>query len=471
MWSTSVRANEAATRARGARRRKGESGWAPRKGCGAVTKTFLFLQGPHGPFFRELALKLRAEGASILKVGLSRADDREWGGVGPYQPFVGEQEDFGDWLRDLSEERGVTDLVVYGDTRPYHAIAIRTAREMGVTVHCFEEGYLRPFWITYERDGANGHSRLMNLSVEEMAEASRLADMELEDAPPVWGAAWRHAFHGFRHHADVMFFNKSYPKFRLHRPTSLGRELALYLKRLLVLPLLIPERRWRERQVLKSGRAYHLVLLQMAVDASMTAHSDFGSVADFIDTCLKAFAEGAPDDHAIVFKAHPFEDGRERLEAQTKRLAARYGLEGRVVFLEGGKLGPLLDRARSAVTINSTAGQQALWRGLPLAVLGASVYDKPEFIRTDDLSAFFRHPQSPDALAYREYRQFLLMTSQLRGSFYTRKGRKMAVAAALSKMLDPLDPYERIFFAARDARLTDAEPGKIAIFPHGGRRA
>lgn len=471
MWSTSVRANEAAERARGAWRGMDEGGGAPRKGCGAVTKTFLFLQGPHGPFFRELALKLRAKGASILKVGLSRADDREWGGAGPYQPYAGAQEDFGDWLRNLAAERGVSDLVVYGDTRPYHAIAIRLAREIGVTVHCFEEGYLRPFWITYERGGANGHSRLMDMTVAEMAEASRLADMELEDAPPVWGAAWRHALHGFRHHADVLFFNQSYPNFRLHRPTSLGRELALYLKRLLVLPLLIPERRWRERQVLKSGRAYHLVLLQMAVDASMTAHSEFRSVAAFIDRCLKAFAEGAPGDHMIVFKAHPFEDGRERLEAQTRRMAAKYGLEGRVVFLEGGKLGPLLDRARSAVTINSTAGQQALWRGLPLAVLGASVYDKPEFIRTDDLAAFFARPLAPDALAYREYRQFLLMTSQLRGSFYTRRGRAMAADASVEKMLDPLDPYERIFLAARDSRLDEAAPGKIALFPLGGRRA
>lgn len=433
-----------------------------------MTRTFLFLQGPHGPFFRRLALGLRAEGHSVLKVGLCRADDREWGGAGPYQPFTGRQADFGDWLDQLIAERGATDLALYGDTRPYHASAIRVARARGMTIHCFEEGYLRPYWVTYERDGVNGHSRLMDFSVREMADAALIADLELEEAPPVWGAAWAHALNGFRHHADVLLFNRAYPNFEAHRPTSLRRELALYLRRLLVLPLLAPERRWRERRLLASGKAYHLVLLQLAIDSSIRDHSPFDTCAEFVEHCLEAFAEGAPADHHIVFKAHPFEDGRERLEAFARRAARRLGLADRVIFLHGGKLGPLLDRARSAVTVNSTAGQQALWRGLPIAVHGDAVYDKPEFIRERDLADFFRAPAPPDVQAYRDFRQFLLMTSQLRGGFYTGDGRRAAVAAAIPKMLDPLDPYDRLFAIAGETERLGG--GKVAFLP-GVRRA
>lgn len=431
-------------------------------------KTFLFLQGPHGPFFRRLALGLKAEGASVLKVGLCSADDREWGGVGPYQPFTGERDAFGDWLDRLIAERGATDIVLYGDTRPYHAAAIRTARARGLTIHCFEEGYLRPYWITYERGGVNGHSRLMDFSVERMSQVARLADLNLEEAPPVWGAAWAHALHGFRHHADVLLFNNAYPRFERHRPTGLPRELALYLRRLLVLPLLFPQRRWRERRLAKSGKAYHLVLLQLAIDSSIRDHCPFTTVAEFVEHCLEAFRDGAPADHHIVFKAHPFEDGRERLETVARRAAKRLGLGDRMVFLHGGKLGPLLDRARSAVTVNSTAGQQALWRGLPIAVHGATVYDKPEFIRARDLAEFFRGPAAPDLEAYREYRQFLLMTSQLRGGFYTGEGRRAAVAAAVPKMFDPLDPYDRLFSIAGEAG--GVADGKVTAFP-GARLA
>ncbi len=430
-----------------------------------VGRQFLFLQGPHGPFFKDLARRLRAEGATVLKAGVSRADQKEWGGAGPYQPFTGLPEDWSQWLRSLMEERAVTDIVLYGDTRGYHADAVTIAREMGVKIHCFEEGYLRPFWITYERGGTNGNSRLMEFSVPMMAEASRIADYDLEDAPPIWGAAWRHAFHGFRHHADILFFNKAYPHFRPHRPTDVRRELALYLKRLMVLPMLVPQRRRRERQLLNSGKLYHLVLLQMAIDSSMRDHSRYRSVVEFIDQCLRAFAEGAPKDHHIVLKAHPFEDGREGLERQTRQIARALGIEKRVIFLEGGKLGPLLDRARSAVTINSTAGQQALWRGLPLSVHGASVYAKPEFTEERDLAAFFNRPSPPDAVAYREYRQFLLMTSQVRGSFYSRNGRRIAIQSVIPKVLDDLDPYDRLIGHVEALRHDLTSGSNVTLFP------
>ena len=434
-------------------------------GDGGVGRSFLFLQGPHGPFFRDLARRLKTEGAAVLKVGLSRADDREWGRAGPYQAFTGRRAEWADWLSKLLDERAITDVVLYGDTRPAHAEAIALAKARGLVVHCFEEGYLRPFWVTYERGGANGNSRLMEFSVPMMSEASRIADYDLDAAPPIWGAAWRHAFHGFRHHFDVLFFNQAYPHHQAHRPTSLSRELALYLKRLLVLPILTPQRGFRERRLLRSGKLYHLVLLQLAIDSSMRAHSDYADVATFVRECVAAFATGAPKDHHLVFKSHPFEDGREKLASVVAAAAKEHGLAKRIVFLEGGKLGPLLDRARSAVTINSTAGQQALWRGLPLSVHGAAVYDKPEFCAEGDLATFFRRPFAPDAIAYREYRQFLLMTTQIRGGFYSRRGRRDAVDAALPKILDPLDPYDRLLKIAGARRDELAAQSDIAVLP------
>ncbi|MGB0507010.1 MAG: capsule biosynthesis protein [Pikeienuella sp.] len=434
------------------------------KGPKGVGKSFLFLQGPHGPFFRQLARALKAEGASVLKVGVNRADDREWGGVGPYQPYTGGIDGWAEWLDQLMAERGVTDIVLYGDTRAYHANAVRVAEARGAQVHVFEEGYLRPYWVTYERGGSNGHSRLMDLSLDDMAEVAAMEDENHPEAPAIWGAAWRHALHGFRYHFDVLARNRAYPGFAPHRPTSVRRELSLYLKRMLVLPFLIPQGRARERQLLASGKTYHLVLLQMAVDASMRAHSDFDSVSSFIEHCLVAFRDGAAADQHIVFKTHPFEDGRERLERFTRRKAAELGLGGRVVFLHGGKLGALLDRARSAVTINSTAGQQALWRGLPISVNGRAVYGKAEFTTDQPLAEFFAAPAAPDAMAYRDYRQFLLSTSQVEGSFYTVAGRTSAVRLVVSKMLDVLDPYDRAFatVAAETANLTN-DP-KVALF-------
>src|SRR6056300_1507423 len=103
------------------------------------------------------------------------------------------------------------------------------------------------------------------------------------------------------------------------------------------------------------------------------------------------------------------------------KIAAEHGVKKRVHFIRGGKLARLLNEARTAVTVNSTAAQQVLWRGIPLRTFGDTVYNKPEFISTQPLDAFFTEPRRPDRTAYVDYRRFLMETSQLSGGFYSSK--------------------------------------------------
>ncbi|NHX27842.1 capsule biosynthesis protein CapA, partial [Escherichia coli] len=107
----------------------------------------------------------------------------------------------------------------------------------------------------------------------------------------------------------------------------------------------------------------------------------------------------------------------------------------------GGKLARLLDPARSAVTVNSTAAQQVLWRGIPLKVFGEAVYAKPEFVSPQPLAQFFADPQRPDLAAYRVYRRYLLETSQLAGGFYSARGRQELLRLVVDRMLAPEDCY------------------------------
>ena len=110
-------------------------------------------------------------------------------------------------------------------------------------------------------------------------------------------------------------------------------------------------------------------------------------------------------------------------------------------YVRGGKLARLLLDARSAVTVNTTAAHQALWRGLPLKAFGQAVYLKPEFVSTQALDAFFQNPTRPDSRAYRDYRHFLLETSQISGSFYSARGRRQLLRQVVDMMLSPDDPY------------------------------
>ena len=184
--------------------------------------------------------------------------------------------------------------------------------------------------------------------------------------------------------------------------------------------------------------------MQLEHDSAFQAHSPFSTITEFLEVVVAGFAEGAPRHHHLVFKAHPLEDGRAPIRRALKRLAAEHGVEGRVHYVRGGKLAGLLNEARTAVTVNSTAGQQVLWRGLPLKVFGRAVYDKPEFSSTQSLAEFFATPARPDGRAYKQYRRYLLETSQFPGGFYSRSGRRQLLRQVVDMMLSADDPYDAL---------------------------
>ena len=406
-------------------------------------RRFLFLQGPHGPWFHRLARLLRATGAEVWRLGFNLGDRVFWPGPG-YIAFQGSHADWPETCAGLLDSHSISDLVVYGDTRPIHAQAILLARMRGITVHVFEEGYLRPYWVSYERGGSNGHSRLMQTTVAEMQAALAKADMELPDAPARWGDMRQHMFWGALYHGFVALGGRAYRNFRPHRALSVGQEFRLYLRRFLLMPVHRWERRLATRRIRRGGFPYHLAILQLEHDASFRDHSPFASMTDFLALVIEGFAKGAPAHHHLVFKAHPLEDGRAPILPTIRRLARDQGIADRVHFVRGGKLAQLLNEARTAVTVNSTAGQQALWRGLPLRVFGTAVYAKPEFVSSQPLEDFFAAPARPDTRAYRDYRHFLLETSQVVGGFYSSQGRRALLRQVVDLMLSPEDPYQAL---------------------------
>ena len=409
----------------------------------ATDRRFLFLQGPHGPWFHRLGQLLRSAGAQVWRVGFNLGDRIFWPGPG-YVAFDAPQADWPATCTALMDRHAITDLVLYGDTRPVHAQAVAIARERGITVHVFEEGYLRPYWVTYERGGANGHSRVMDLTVADMQAALARVDLDLPDTPATWGDMRQHIVWGALYHGCVALGFRAYRNFRPHRALTVGQEFVVYLKRLILMPFHRLERRLATARIRRGGFPYHLAILQLEHDASFRDHSPFSSMTEFLALVIDGFAKGAPRHHHLVFKAHPLEDGRVPLLPEIRRLAAARGVAERVHFVRGGKLAQLLNDARSAVTVNSTAGQQALWRGLPLRSFGTAVYAKPEFVSAQPLEAFFTAPQRPDTQAYRDYRHFLLETSQVVGGFYSARGRRALLRQVADMMLSPDDPYEAL---------------------------
>jgi capsular polysaccharide export protein len=413
---------------------------------GRAERRFLFLQGPHGPFFAALAGRLREAGSEVWRVGFNAGDGGLWRGPG-YIAYRAGPDGWHEWLNEFLGAHGITDIVCYGATRPLHRQALSLAAERGLTPHVLEEGYLRPYWVTYERGGANASSAAAALTLERMSRSLEARSSVLTEAPDRWGDMRAHMFWGAVYHGLLMAGAARYPAYRPHRAPGVAREFGLHALRLLEMPYRAIARGLATQRVLLSGYPYHMVLMQLAHDANFRDNGPFASQAEFLDVVFRGFAAGAPPHHHLVVKAHPLEDGREPLRPLIRRLTAQHRLGGRVHFVSGGKLARLLDSARSAVTVNSTAAEQALWRGLPLKAFGQAVYRRAEFVSEQPLDAFYGAPMPPDREAYLVYRAFLLATSQVPGGFYAFRSRKKLLRQLPDLMLATESPTERILSA------------------------
>ena len=125
-------------------------------------KRVLLLQGPLGPFFTRIAADLHREGATVYKVNFNGGDWLFSLG-GPWQETINFTQSIGEWpdfFRDLLLRLRIDEVFLFGDCRPMHVPVTAISRRLGVAVGVFEEGYLRPDYITFERGGVNNRSTL-----------------------------------------------------------------------------------------------------------------------------------------------------------------------------------------------------------------------------------------------------------------------------------------------------------------------
>lgn len=402
------------------------------------------LQGPHGPFFDRLAGLLRQAGTTVWRCGFNAGDQFFWSDKAHFIPHTGTRQEWPAHLDRIIAEKGVTDIILYGDVRPIHAAARAAARQGGLRLHVFEEGYLRPYWITYERGGANGSSPLMHIPLGQMRAALRDTRTEIHRPPAHWGDMRQHKFYGAVYHFLVLVANHGYRRYTGHRKITVAEEFRLNLQRFLLAPAFNLKRAMQWYRLKLAGYPYTLALMQLEHDSNFLGHSPFGSNAEFVGRVIAEFAASAPRHHHLIFKAHPLEDGRAGNRRAITAAAARHGLTGRVHYLRGGKLADLLAHARSIVTVNSTAAQQALWRGIPVKALGRAVYQKPGITSDQTLAEFLAQPRPPIPAAYCTFRDYLLQTSQVPGGFYSRHSRAHALRLVADLILAPEDPYQAL---------------------------
>ena len=120
-------------------------------------KNILLLQGPIGPFFKNFATDLQAVNAKVHKINFNGGDCLFYSNGICFNQSI---DDFPKFLTHIIQTYKIDVVFLFGDCRPLHKIAHAVLAEMGIEIGVFEEGYIRPDFITLEKHGVNAHSQM-----------------------------------------------------------------------------------------------------------------------------------------------------------------------------------------------------------------------------------------------------------------------------------------------------------------------
>lgn len=395
----------------------------------APRREILFLQGPPGPFFRLLAEELAEHGCGVHRINLSGGDRYDWrdGAV----DYRGRMQNWPLFFDRFVQDRQITDVVLFGDCRPVHQAALRLAKLRGIHIHVFEEGYIRPDWMTLERDGVNGHSNFDRDPQQILAEAKLLPP--IPQLPSITAQFRRRARDSYWHYHHVFTGRLRFPFYHTHRRGSLVVDAIGWLLRFMRGP-----RRARQAEATLQaieGRKYFLFPLQLTGDYQIRAHSPFGSMRIAADYVLESFARHAPDDCILLVKEHPLDSGYLNWRRHLARRAARLGIADRVLHIDGGELQFLSEHAAGMVCVNSTSGTLALEVGIPVIVLGDAVYDVPGVTHQGSLDGYWAAPHSPDMELYAAFKKQLHAKCLVRGGLASESAIRILVRNSVDRLL------------------------------------
>jgi capsular polysaccharide export protein len=397
---------------------------------GPDKRTVLLLQGLMGPLFRRLGQGLIKAGHRVHKVNFNGGDRLFW----RLPNGIDYRDSLAEWpaaLAQIIRKHGITDVALFGDCRAHHMPAIDVCRTLEVPVHVFEEGYVRPDWVTLELGGVNGHSSLPRDPAWYRETAAALPPVPAH--AQVASSFRRRATEGLAYNAADVLTRWHYPHWTNHRPWHPLVEAMGWARKL---------RRRKVDQALSlavletlqtSTRPYFLFPLQLDSDAQIRLHSGFAGIADALRLVLQSFAKHAPVDVRLVVKEHPLDNGVRDWRQETADMAALFGVTERIDYLASGDIVPITRRARGMVTINSTSGTLALDIGVPVVALGQAIYDMADITFQDGLDAFWQAPIGPDAETFAAFRRVLIERCLIPGGFFSEEALDKVVRHAIRR--------------------------------------
>ncbi|ELU0190886.1 capsule biosynthesis protein [Campylobacter coli] len=374
-------------------------------------KTVLLLQGPVGTFFHRLAIKMKKNKTKVFKLNFN-------GGDFLFYPSGKrckcDEKDLENFYESFFKEKKIDAIVMYNDCRLIHAKAIKVAKGLGIGIWIFEEGYLRPYCITFEKDGVNANSSLP-CDKNFYLSCNILTKESIKEIP---GGFKFMAFSTFLYWLFSFllapFFNN-----KLHHRTLYPFEFLFWFRSLYRKYLYKFTEKKLDQKIYSLEKKYFLAILQVYNDTQIKYHYK-KSIEEFIEELILSFANHARAKSYLIFKHHPMDRGYRNYSKLINELSQKYHVEGRIFYVHDTYLPTLLKNALGCITINSTVGLSAILEGCPTKVCGNAFYDFEGLAYPKKLQFFWReaHAYKPNPSLVINFKNYLLNTNQFNGNFY-----------------------------------------------------
>lgn len=384
-------------------------------------KRYLLLQGPMGPFFNDMAEWLESQGREAVNV-VFNAGDRFYCRKREYLTYTQTPAQFPHWLKETWLEYSFDTILCFGDCRLLHQAAKRWAQAKGVRFLAFEEGYLRPHFITLESGGVNAYSSIPR-DPEFYRHLPDRPELEVHSLKPstrlrIWHAIWYYLVSWY--HED------EFPQYRHHKVFSPWYEGKCWIRA----GWRKPWYRYKERHIMEQlqtelDQRYFLAILQVYNDSQIRNHSPYKDVRNYINDVMFSFSKKATAADFLVFKHHPMDRGHRLYGPLIKKLGKQYGVSDRVIYVHDIPMPQMLSHAKAVITINSTAGISALIHNKPLKVMGRALYDIKGLTYQGHLNQYWGANFKPDAQLFKKFSIYLRANTQINAVFYGRKSPEM----------------------------------------------
>ncbi|XDZ51458.1 capsule biosynthesis protein [Neisseriaceae bacterium CLB008] len=386
-----------------------------------TAKRVLLLQGPHGPFFAQFGEWLTAQhGCQVFKLNFNGGDELFYPNDGVTAlAYQQPESEFPAFLAQFIQDHDIDAVVCFGAYRAPHLMAKAVCAEHGKrpSFWVFEEGYLRPDYITFERSGVNAHSLL---PTQPEAYRQAYADLPVPMPPETVATGFKPmAMMATRYYIALHRRRRDYPHYGHHREHRFWVYAATWvysgLKKLYCAQT---EKRFIKQVNRGDLGQFFVVPLQVHNDSQVKIHCDYRSVASFLRSVLLSFSRHAPAGAKLVIKHHPMDRGSVSYRRLINKFIQHYHLHDRVFYVFDVPLPVLMRKGAGMVLLNSTSGLSAMIHHMPVKVLGHAHYDIAGLTDQQPLADFWRDPQRPNSTLFNAYRLYQLHQTQINGNFY-----------------------------------------------------